>query len=251
MESRRLLVGASCAHGAAAPAVGASGVERDTIMRDRGDNVQAEQYEKPASTPTSSTTAGAGTDDSSRSFKSSSRTALFDPADDPELAPSGASTQVEFGTLDVCVRRLAIYRRHVLSSDCCPECRGPLRQEMCVYAVCASTRNGSTTYFAGSDFGWFCLNCPTVLIDRAGVESLLDNLADTGTSVENYVILGLVDLDAAEQGQSDRPIFDMDSPPEVIAFLNSCGGTTVQPSNREEFKRQKRRRQKAARQRTR
>ena len=73
----------------------------------------------------------------------------------------------------------------------------PLQQSYQSYVI--GTRRGSQitdSFLMGSDFGWFCIRCPTVVIDPAQVKRRLEHQLpqwDTGT---DFAVLGLANLDA-------------------------------------------------------
>jgi hypothetical protein len=99
----------------------------------------------------------------------------------------------------------------------CPNCGGPLRQEYASYMI--TTRCGkriTDSFVMGSDFGWFCPACPTVVIDSRGVESMLQ--AGTGRwDVGNeWALLGILDYDAVPHDKRHQPLGTDDNPYPLV-----------------------------------
>jgi hypothetical protein len=95
-----------------------------------------------------------------------------------------------------------------------------LQQSYQSYVI--GTRRGSQitdSFLMGSDFGWFCPRCPTVVIDPTQVKRRIEHpLAhwDTGT---DFTILGLANLDAVPPEKDDVPLGDEGNPIPLVRFI--------------------------------
>lgn len=76
--------------------------------------------------------------------------------------------------LDLTLPRTCLYSDGLISTSTCPGCAGPLQQSRQVYVVQTRSRSKVVEQFEmGAEFGWFCEACPTVVIDKSGVEFFL------------------------------------------------------------------------------
>ncbi len=58
----------------------------------------------------------------------------------------------------------------------CPRCGGALEQTYATYMI--ATRQGkqiADSFIIGSDFGWFCQRCPTLVINSNEVSEMLSH----------------------------------------------------------------------------
>jgi hypothetical protein len=114
--------------------------------------------------------------------------------------------------IDVTIERECFYQAFEGHPGPCPRCGQPLQQS---YQSCViGTRRGSRitdSFLMGSDFGWFCPRCPTVVIDPTKVKRQLEHPLpqwDTGT---DFAVLGLANLDAVPPERDDVPLGNEDN----------------------------------------
>ena len=70
-------------------------------------------------------------------------------------------------------------------------------------------------FFMANDMGWYCADCPTVVIDPEQVSTMLQHPSanwDAGTA---FAVVGLVDLDAIPPEQAHLPLDEIDPLPLV------------------------------------
>jgi hypothetical protein len=123
----------------------------------------------------------------------------------------------------------------------CPRCGGTLQQTYATYLI--GTRRGSKltdSFMADTDFGWFCLNCPIVVLDENGVNKTLGVLGGRWDIGTEFNVDGIVDLDAVPEKKHSRPLGDDDNPIPLVPFLSP--GETRQAAAKRHRKQKKRRR---------
>ena len=103
----------------------------------------------------------------------------------------------------------------------CPKCGAPLKQEHATYMLL--TRRGgklADSFMTGSDKGWFCTQCPALLLNPQEFSEPL-SMGMPGWDVGNqFAIVGLVDLDAIPPEKDDIPIGAPGNPVPLVEFSN-------------------------------
>jgi hypothetical protein len=133
-------------------------------------------------------------------------------------APARAP-ELDTSPIDVTIERECFYQAFEGHPGPCPRCGQRLQQSYQSYVI--GTRRGSQitdSLLMGSDFGWFCPRCPTVVIDPAQVKRRLERPLphwDTGT---DFAVLGLANLDAVPPEKADVPLGDEDNPIPLVRF---------------------------------
>jgi hypothetical protein len=96
----------------------------------------------------------------------------------------------------------------------CPRCGGKLHQQRHTYLLvtCVGSRPTGVCYVA-NDMGWFCLKCPTVVIDQERARGALGRAQTEGTA---FAVLGFVESDAIPTSQTHLPWSQIESLPMVI-----------------------------------
>lgn len=129
----------------------------------------------------------------------------------------------------------------------CPDCGGLLEAERYTYVMATRQREEMDFHMAGNNAGWFCGNCPVVVLDRNEFERSV--VVGVGTTPEvQYVVLGIVDLDAVPADKRHLPFNDDTNPLPIVKFTNLPGGTSSRRrgsggSGRRKERRRKKRRQ--------
>ncbi len=115
--------------------------------------------------------------------------------------------------------RKMFWSRDVGDHRSCPECGSPLAKEHHTYVM--ATRHGGEldTFLVGNDGGHFCTGCATVVLDNS--EFARAAAAGLGqASGGEFVILGLVDLQAVPNEKSRDPLGTDANPVPLIKFTN-------------------------------
>lgn len=153
-------------------------------------------------------------------------------------------------SIDLSVPRVCIYREFEREPGPCPRCGGTLHQEDELYAI--ATRRGrrmTDTFMLSGDFGWFCEDCPTVVIDPAKVAEMLSFSKPGWDTGEAFAVLGLVDLSAVPEEKSHLPLGDEDNPLPLVKFKAPSGGGGARSAARGRSKRLRSKRRKGKRRR--
>ncbi len=141
--------------------------------------------------------------------------------------------------IDLKIPRQVVYKSFKSSPGACPHCGGELANEHQTYAV--ATRRGkrvTDSFIIRGDFGWFCKSCPTIVINRDEIGEML-GFQKSGWNVgSEYIVLGVVDLDAIPASKRHLPIGDPNNPLPLIEFSDISQSTKPSDSaNRPKRKR--------------
>jgi hypothetical protein len=97
-----------------------------------------------------------------------------------------------------------------------------------------STRRGrriADSFMIGSDFGWFCDNCPAIVINTDQVNEMLRHRLSHWDIGKEIAVLGIVNLDAVTDDKRDIPLGDDDNPIPLVEFIYpSSGPSADQPA---------------------
>lgn len=106
----------------------------------------------------------------------------------------------------------------------CPACGAPLECEQHTY-VLATRRSGDMDFhLVGNTAGHFCEECPVVVLDRDEFERFVTYVVQITGGIE-YIVMGMVDLDAVPEDKRCLP-FDDDTNPVPLVQFTSFGGET-------------------------
>lgn len=151
-----------------------------------------------------------------------------------------AEPSPRYDPADASIPRALVMREFTGDPGPCPRCGGELCQHSHSYLV--ATRRGEelTDFFIlGGDFGWFCPDCPTVVINTQQVEEMLLGGAFRWDVGEEYAILGLVDLDAIPEEKEHLPLGSDENPIPLVEFTNIRSGASPSSSRPRAAKRAK------------
>ena len=86
-----------------------------------------------------------------------------------------------------------------------------------------ATRRGrkiADSFTVGSDMGWFCTRCPTVVINPEDVSQLLQHSLPHWDIGNEFAVAGVVNLDAVPKEKEHLPLGDDDNPIPLVKFTN-------------------------------
>lgn len=123
--------------------------------------------------------------------------------------------------IDISIPRECIYQEFEEQPGPCPRCGGALQQSRQTYLVATRRGRGTTdSFMIGSDVGWFCARCPTVVINPEKVSELLTYQLPHWDVGEQVAVVGIVDLDAVPEEKRHLPLGDDDNPIPLVEFTN-------------------------------
>lgn len=128
--------------------------------------------------------------------------------------------------IDISRPRECVYQQFKGEPGPCPRCGGPLQQSYQSYVI--ATRRDTKiadSFMTGSDMGWFCPHCPTVVINPEEVSELLHHGLPRWDIGNRFAILGIVDLDAIPQEKQYLPLGGDDNPIPLVRFTNTSNET--------------------------
>ena len=110
----------------------------------------------------------------------------------------------------------------IANATICPKCNASLEREYHSYFVAIDEEGKLETLMMGHDGGFFCPNCPTVVLDSQAVDELIANYAQRADYAEGeyvkYAVMGIADLDAIPEEKKNLPLGDDDNPIPFIKF---------------------------------
>lgn len=112
----------------------------------------------------------------------------------------------------------------VKNSKICPRCGSSLEQEYQSYVMLVRIRNENEQFAVGTDGGYFCPECPVVVLDRDKFIELasvgLESAGYDDSSVE-LAVAGIVDMDAIPEDKKDKTLGTEYNPIPLVSFLES------------------------------
>ena len=130
--------------------------------------------------------------------------------------------------IDITQPRECIYREFKDQPGPCPHCGGPLRTSYQTYMVITRRGNKTTDSFmmGSGTLGWFCENCPTVVINPQEVNGTLQYQLPHWDVGDEFVVAGLVNLDAIPPERHHLPLGEEGNPIPLIEFTNISDART-------------------------
>ena len=132
--------------------------------------------------------------------------------------------------IDPSVSRECIYQEFEGEPGPCPRCGGAFHQQSELYAI--ATRRGrrvTDTFLISGDFGWYCEECPTLVINPTRVGEMLSFSKPDWDTGDAFAVLGLVDLGAIPEEKSHLLLGDDDNPIPLVEFTRVSGRPGAHP----------------------
>jgi len=128
--------------------------------------------------------------------------------------------------IDITIPRECIYQQFKGEPGPCPRCGGPLQESHQTYLI--ATRRGkkiANSFIVGNDMGWFCMRCPTVVMNPEQLSDILLHGLPRWDVGNEFIVLGVIDLDAIPEEKSHLPLGDDDNPIPLVEFTNISSET--------------------------
>lgn len=142
---------------------------------------------------------------------------------------------------DPAIPRRMYWSKDVGSGECCPKCRRPLESEFHSYLCAVRQGNDTQTFMVGNDAGYFCGRCSVIVLDFDAFAKSADAMAPSRSGSAEFVVMGMVDLDAIPPEKADVPFGEDDNPIPFKAFTN------MQPPKKQQKKGKRHKRKKRRR----
>jgi hypothetical protein len=120
---------------------------------------------------------------------------------------------------DASVPRKMFWSKDVGGTDFCPQCHSRLENESHSYLLLVREGGETQPFIIGSNYGYFCAHCPVVVLDYEGFGQLASAGNPQSHSFE-FIVPGIVDLDAVPEDKSDVTLGDDDNPVPLVRFTN-------------------------------
>ena len=101
----------------------------------------------------------------------------------------------------------------------CPDCDKPLECEQHSYVMAIRRKGDLNVQIMGNRAGHFCANCPVVVLGRQEVERFV-SLVKRGDGPVEYVVMGIVDLEAVPEEKRNLPLNEENNPIPLVEFSN-------------------------------
>ncbi|GFO96159.1 hypothetical protein ig2599ANME_0346, partial [groundwater metagenome] len=122
------------------------------------------------------------------------------------------------------IPRQMYWSNQVQNSKICPRCGKSLEKEYQSYVMLVRIKKETEQFAVGTDGGYFCPECPVVVLDRDNFIKLasagLESAGYDDSSVE-LAVAGIVDMDAIPQDKKDKPLGTEDNPIPLVSFSES------------------------------
>jgi hypothetical protein len=122
------------------------------------------------------------------------------------------------------IPRQMYWSNAVKNSKICPICGTSLEKEYHSYVMVVRIKNENEQFAVGTDGGYFCPECPVVVLDRDKFIELasvgLESAGYDESSVE-LAVAGIVDMDAIPEDKKDKPLGTEDNPIPLVSFSES------------------------------
>lgn len=133
-------------------------------------------------------------------------------------APRTRQPKIE-GPIDLTLPRVCYYREFEDAPDPCPRCGATLVQQRASYLIATRSRGkDADSFISSNDAGWFCLDCPTVVVNADAINKLLGHRLRRWNVGHEFVVMGLVDLDAVPPEKGHLPLGEDNNPIPLIPF---------------------------------
>jgi len=99
----------------------------------------------------------------------------------------------------------------------CPECKKELVKELQTYMVVIARIKKILPYMMSTDCGYFCPDCPVVILDRDEFTYL--TRAATNIDEPVFAVSGIVDSNAIPEDKKHLPYGHKDNPIPLVEFL--------------------------------
>lgn len=112
-----------------------------------------------------------------------------------------------------------MYRSTQLTnSEVCPCCGKKLENEVYTYLVFIKTKFGIEQQIMGVDGGYFCSNCPIIVLDMEKFKTIVrTNYPDTSFE---FLVAGYLDLSAIDKEKMEQGLGTEDNPIPLVPFKN-------------------------------
>jgi hypothetical protein len=142
---------------------------------------------------------------------------------------------------DASIPRRMFWSDKLVNKKKCPLCHSTLENEYHHYIMAIQSGKETTTLATGNDYGVFCPECPVVVLDRKGFESVVGGIVeespDRGMSgAVSFVVIGIVNMDAVPEDKRQLPMGGDDNPIPLVEFLQEID-TANRSGGRHEGKR--------------
>src|SRR5262245_55431514 len=125
--------------------------------------------------------------------------------------------------VDVSIPRKMFWSDKLVNKKKCPLCHSALENEYHTYMMVTRSGGETTPFITGNDSGAFCPECPVVVLDRKGFERIIEAAAEKPdreiSGAIQFVVLGIVDIEAVPEDKRHLPLGDDDNPLPLVEFL--------------------------------
>ena len=120
--------------------------------------------------------------------------------------------------IDPSVPRRRYWSDDVGGKEVCPKCGHELVNEQHTYVMVVRQAGKIEPFMVGAKAGYFCPECPTVVLDREGFEEYA-RIGMKNAQPAQFTILGLIDLAAIPPEKLSQPLGAEENPIPLVAFI--------------------------------
>jgi len=120
---------------------------------------------------------------------------------------------------DASIPRKMFWSTDVGGTEFCPQCNSRLENESHSYLLLVREPGDFHPFIVGNDNGYFCENCPIVVLDyEAFAQSAI--AGNPGSKSFEFIVPGIIDLDAIPPEKANVPLGEDDNPVPLMRFTN-------------------------------
>ena len=119
--------------------------------------------------------------------------------------------------LDLSIKRKMFWGNNVKGMELCPQCSKPLEVKYQTYVLVVKEGRDLSPFLVGNDFGHFCLECPTVVLDYEGFKRFA--VVATHQTDVSFLVAGIVNQDAIPEDKRNVPLGEDDNPIPLVEFI--------------------------------
>lgn len=125
--------------------------------------------------------------------------------------------------IDPSIPRYRFWSDDIGGKEACPQCGHALVKEQQTYVMVVRQGSRIEPFVVGGKAGFFCPECPTVVLDREVFEEFA-RIGMKNNRPGQFTILGLLDLSAIPPERRHQPLGGDGNPMPLVKFIDDPKG---------------------------
>jgi hypothetical protein len=120
-------------------------------------------------------------------------------------------------SIDITIPRSLYWKKSKSNELNCPKCNSKLINLYQQYLLFIKEMGKVENFFTGNKDGFYCPNCPTVVLDLEVFEEIVNSVAKFPNFAQ-FLVAGLVNLKAIPEDKKSVPLGDDENPIPLVEF---------------------------------